>query len=93
MHGVKWRKPSLGIRHPQRMVRSQSNTRASQEASVVRKEKRNRNITPSLTLRLRRRLKVTRLGPARGSSNVAPAYAIDNPVAGNVFIDVNIVLV
>ena len=75
------------------MVRSQCNTRASQPTSDVRKEKRNCNITPSLTLRLRRRLKVARLRSARGPSNVAPTDAVNDSVSRDVFIDVYIVLV
>ena len=61
--------------------------------SDVRKEKRNRNITPSLTLRLRRRLKVARLRPARRPSNVAPSYAVNNPVARDVFVNIDIILI
>ena len=74
------------------MVRSQGNTRASQQTSEVVKKRENRNITPSLTLRLRRRLKVARFRPAGGPSNVAPANAVNNSVAGNVFIEINVVL-
>ena len=61
--------------------------------SDARKEKKDRNITPVLTLRLRRRLKVSRLGPARGSRNVAPAYTVNDSISGDVFVDVDIILV
>ena len=74
------------------MVRSQGNTRASQRTSKVVKKRENRNITPSLSLRLRRRLKVARLRPARGSSNVAPANAVNNSIARNILVEIDVVL-
>ena len=74
------------------MVRSQGNTRTSQRTSKVIKKRENRNITPSLTLRLRRRLKVARLRSARGPCNVTPSHAVNDSITRNVLVEIDIVL-
>ena len=58
MRGAELWKPSLGVRHPRRMVRSQGNTRASQRTSEVIKKRENRNtITRTVYLEDGRRQK------------------------------------
>ena len=73
-------------------MRSQGNTRASRRVSEIVKKRENRNITPLLTLRLRRRLKVARLRSTRGASNVAPANAVDDSITRNILVEVDLVL-